>query len=59
MPKFQELIDMTDFKIALAPGTSYEDAFRYSTNPLWQKAWTERIEPDIETYPRGELCIHY
>ena len=26
----------TDFKIALTPGSSYADAFRYSLDPLWQ-----------------------
>ncbi|XP_059085217.1 uncharacterized protein LOC131882167 [Tigriopus californicus] len=27
------------------------DAFKRSYDPLWQKAWKERIEPNLHTYP--------
>ena len=40
----------TPFKIALKPGTSYEDAFKTSTDPTWQQAWTGRIQPYLEDY---------
>ena len=51
---FQELIDETDFKVCLTPGSSYADSFQYSNNPLWLQTWKERIEPEIDTYPRGQ-----
>ena len=45
-----ELVANTPFKIELIPGTSFEDAFRYSPDPDWQKAYDERIEPYLENY---------
>ncbi len=27
------------------------DIFRYATNPVLQKAWTDRIQPYLDTYP--------
>ncbi len=44
------LVEESDFRIALIPGSSYEDAFKTSTNPLWQRAWTEKLEPYLEEY---------
>ena len=44
------LITKSDFKIAVIPGSSYEDAFKTATDPFWQKAWTERIEPYLDAY---------
>ena len=44
------LVTATDFKITLMPGTSIEDAFKTSTDPFWQKAWTDRIEPFLDGY---------
>ena len=40
----------TPFKIALLPGTSFEDAFKTSTDPTWQEAWTGRIQPYLDDY---------
>jgi hypothetical protein len=31
-----ELLDKSNFLIALQPGSSYEDAFKLSTDPIWQ-----------------------
>ena len=45
-----ELVKSTSFKIALNPGSSYEDAFKFATDPSWQVAWKERIEPDLQDY---------
>ena len=45
-----ELVKKSSFKIALNPGSSYEDAFKFATEPSWQKAWKERIEPDLQDY---------
>ena len=44
------LVTKTDFKIALRPGSNFEDAFKTATDPIWQKAWTDRIKPDLEDY---------
>ena len=38
------------FKIALNPGSSYEDAFKYASEPSWQVAWKDRIEPYLQDY---------
>jgi hypothetical protein len=44
------LLDNTNFKIVLTPGSSFSDAFKFSSDPLWQRAWTERIEPHFGTF---------
>ena len=44
------LVKNSNFKIAVAPGTSQNDAFKLSTDPLWMEAWQERIEPFQEGY---------
>ena len=46
----ETLLAQSDFKIALNPGTSYEDSFKISTDPVWQAAWTGRIQPYLEEY---------
>ena len=49
----KELVDKSSFLIALNPGSSYEDAFKYANEPDWQAAWTSRIEPYLEDYKDG------
>ena len=44
------LVTKSEFKIAVIPGSSYEDAFKTATDPFWKKAWKERIEPYLEYY---------
>ena len=44
----QELLDATDYQIVIGPGTSYEDAFRYSSDPMMKRAYDENIAPNIE-----------
>ena len=44
------LLDDSDFQISLVPGSSYEDAFKTSIDPVWQKAWINRIQPYLEDY---------
>ena len=39
------LMDNTNFKLTTYPNTALENKFKFSTNPLWQKAWNERMEP--------------
>ena len=49
----------SDYEIAVFPDSYYADAFKYSKNPLWQKAWKERIEPNLDFYDKylqGLLC---
>ena len=38
------------FKIEVKPGSSHEDDFKLSKDPIWQEAWTDRIEPFLEFY---------
>ena len=45
-----ELIENTNFRIALLPGSYYEDAFKYATDHYWKIAWKERIQPFIHEY---------
>ena len=46
----ETLLAQSDFNIALNPGTSYEDSFKISTDPVWQAAWIGRIQPYLEEY---------
>ena len=46
----ETLLSQSDFNIALNPGTSYEDSFKISTDPVWQAAWIGRIQPYLEEY---------
>ena len=45
------LVENSDFRIALIKGTSFDDSFKMSTDPIWQKAYSERIEPYMDQYP--------
>ncbi|XP_059085839.1 glutamate receptor ionotropic, kainate 5-like [Tigriopus californicus] len=49
----QGLVEGSDFRISLTPGSSYMDAFKQSQDPLWQKAWKDRIETNLATYPKS------
>ena len=55
------LVTKTDFKIAVALGTSYEDAFKTATDPFWQKAWIDRVEPFLQDYKPyyGTSCTYH
>ena len=44
------LTKSSNFKIAVMPGSGQEDAFKLSKDPIWQEAWTERLEPYLEFY---------
>ena len=46
----ETLLSLTSNKIAVLPGSGKEDEFRYSTDPLMQRAWTERIEPYFDEF---------
>ena len=50
-----ELLEKTDRNIILYPGSFASDMFKFSEDPVWQKAWNERIEPYLHAYPRGGL----
>ena len=52
------LMDNTNFKITTHLDTSLENKFRFATNPLWQKAWKERMEPyRDELKPLHGMCF--
>ena len=43
-----ELLSNTQYRMIIMPGTSYEDAFKTSPDPIWQTAWTDRIKPHLD-----------
>ena len=45
-----DLVANTQFRIILMPGSSYEDDFKTSTDPTWQTAWTDRVQPHLEEH---------
>ncbi len=45
-----ELASSTDYRVFVRPGSSSDNTFRMSQNPLYQKVWRERIEPYLEEY---------
>ena len=45
-----DLVANTQFRIILMPGTSLEDAFKTSTDPNWQVAWKDRVQPHLEEH---------
>ena len=50
---FKDILDLvanTQFRIVVMPGSSYEAAFRTSTDPIWQTAWTDRVQPHLEEH---------
>ena len=44
------LLDNTNYKIVPLPGSALEDVFKLSTEPIYEKAWKERVEPYIKNY---------
>ena len=46
----ESLMAKSDYQIAVWPGTYSQDVFAFSIDPVWQKAWTERIEPYLDDY---------
>ncbi|TRY63126.1 hypothetical protein TCAL_11659 [Tigriopus californicus] len=54
---FLNLMEDTNLKIALLPGTSFADTFRLSPDSLWRTAWAERIEPHLNTYPTDKESL--
>ena len=45
-----ELLSNTQYRMIIMPGTSYEDAFKTSPDPIWQAAWTDRVQPHLEEH---------
>ena len=40
----------SDFKIFLRPYSTQMDSLRYSSNPILQRGFTERVEPNLPFY---------
>jgi hypothetical protein len=45
-----EMVNTNDYRLYVELGTSMEDAFKLSTDPVWKKAWIEKVEPHLEEY---------
>ena len=43
-----DLMANTQFRIILLTGSIHEDHFKKSRDPLWQAAWTDRVQPHLE-----------
>ena len=41
-----------DFKIVASPGSSLMDTFKFSKNDIWQKGWTNQMQPYLEDYKK-------
>ena len=54
----ESLFDKSDYQIALWPGTALENTFKLSIEPVFQKAWTERIEPYLDFYQKYAGTLH-
>ena len=46
----ETLMADSEYLIAVWPGTYSQDVFESSIDPVWQKAWTERMEPYMDDY---------
>ena len=45
-----ELLEKTNFRIVVLPGSYYEDVFKYATDYHFEMAWKERIQPFLHEY---------
>ena len=55
-----ELYQHTNFRVVVLPNSADEDFFRYSTDPIIQKIYEERIKPflkDIAQAYRGKITV--
>jgi hypothetical protein len=46
----ETLLLHSDYQIAVLPESSQLNAFKYSEDPLWKRAYVERIEPSYDSY---------
>ena len=46
----EEMYTNTPFRLAMIPSSAYEDDFKFSPDPLWQKIYKERIQPHLAEY---------
>ena len=54
----ESLMLKTDYKIVVAPSTAQVGSFKFSGVPLWQKAWSERIEPYYNFYAEYSSTVN-
>ena len=50
-----DLVANTQFRIIVHPGTSMEDTFKTSLDPIWQTAWTDLVQPHLEEHDKFSL----
>ena len=55
----RELVDQSTFVIALVPGSYWMDAFKFSEDVDWQRAWKQRLEPYLDNYEDTSEMINY
>ena len=42
------IVSSSDFKIGLVKGTSMIDSFKFAKDPIWIRAWNEKIVPNMD-----------
>ena len=45
-----DLVTDSDYKLITLPGSAISDAFKYSKDPFWQRAWKERMENALKEF---------
>ena len=56
---FTELYLHTNFKVVVLPYSADEDFFKYSTDPIIQKIYEERIKPYLQEYLDYPILSNY
>ena len=49
-----DLVTNSDFKLITQPNSANTDIFKFSKNSIWQKAWQERMKPNIHIFENFE-----
>ena len=61
----ETLLLKSDYRVLTPPGYAYTVEFKYTNDPTRKKAWSERIEPNMEFYeeyfegkPINDILFH-
>ncbi len=46
----ETLVKDSNYRISTNPGSLIVDKFRNAIDPVWKEAWTDRMEPYLDTY---------
>ncbi|XP_059082976.1 glutamate receptor ionotropic, kainate glr-3-like [Tigriopus californicus] len=51
----EDLVENTDYKVVVQPGTAYVDQLRFGNTEVLRQTWVERVEPYIDSYPSTKV----